>query len=206
MLKQLGAAARRYQVNLEDASVALSYLESRGIPLAVARNFKLGVVDGGEGSEHPDYAGWLAIPYCTRAGVVSFKFRNLAEGASPKYIGPYETRLYNTPAMDRADRLGVLAICEGEIDAITLDLCGIPAVGVPGVQVYKKHPEWTGMFGAYDRVLIFQDDDEPGHQLARELHSDIPGSVVVRLPYADVNDTFVAVGADQIRKVAGLNE
>lgn len=202
----LAKAASRYEANLELAvgQDALGYLQLRGLPIAAARRFRLGVVDGGEGSEHPEYAGWLAIPYLTRAGVVSFKFRNLAEDATPKYIGPYETRLYNTLAMDAADRTGVLAICEGELDAITLELCGIPAVGVPGVQVYKKHPEWRELFNGYQRVLIFQDDDEPGRELAKQLHGDIGASSIIRLPGADVNDTFLAFGREGIRRAAGL--
>ena len=78
-----------------------------------------------------------------------------------KTYTPYPTRLYNTLAMDRADELGYVAVCTGEINTITLDHpCGIPAVGVPGDETWRKHPEWRRMFAGYSRVLVFPDDDE----------------------------------------------
>lgn len=204
LLRRLEAACLRYQGNLTENGDAVTYLQLRGLPWSAVVSSRLGVVDGREGSEHPEYAGWLSIPYLTRAGVVSFKFRRFDDG-SPKYIGPYETRLFNTVAMDEADKTGTLAICEGEIDALTLTyLCGIPAVGVPGAQAYKAHPEWRGLFDGYTQVLIFQDDDDPGKQLAQQLHSDIASSRIVRLPSADVNECYMSHGAEGVRKAAGL--
>lgn len=204
--KSLELAAQRYVANLEaapDSEAANYLLVSRGIQMDAVRRYRLGVVDA-DSPDHPEYAGWLAIPYLTRAGVVSFKFRRLDSG-EPKYIGPYETRLYNTLAMDQADRDGMLGIAEGELDAlVATEYAGVPTVGIPGVEVYKKHPEWRELLRGYERVLIFQDDDEPGRQLAKQLKQDIDVARAVRLPRKDVNETFLLDGADAIREAAGL--
>jgi hypothetical protein len=70
---------------------------------------------------------------------VDIRFRSI-NGEEPKYMGMpgTETRLYNVSALHRASEF--IAVCEGEIDAITLDYkCGIPAVGVPGANSWKRH-------------------------------------------------------------------
>jgi DNA primase len=212
--RSLEATAARYQMALTEA--ARAYLLGRGLGPAEVARYRIGLVDGGV-PEHEDYAGMLSIPYLTRAGVVSLKFRR-AHDCSPncqhaKYISPYETRLYNTLAMDEADRTGLLGIAEGEVDAMTLDaLCGIPSVGIPGVETYSKHPEWKELFRGYKQVLIFPDLDEinpktgkrPGDELAKALSRDIDTARVVRLPGKDVNETYRAAGADGIRKAAAL--
>jgi DNA primase len=206
----LESAAQRYEMFLamdQQGDAAVSYLKSRGISLHVAQLYRLGTVDSGS-PDHAEYAGWLSIPYLTRSGVVGFKFRKMNE-ADPrnKYMIPHgqSQRLYNTLAMDLADRTGTLAICEGEIDALTLTaLCDIPAVAIPGSDTYKNRPEWRELFRGYQEVLIFQDDDEPGKRLAQQLKADIDTARIIRLPGKDVNDTYMAHGRDGIRRAAGL--
>src|SRR5580704_13147941 len=139
----LDIAARAYAETLFiPGSQAQSYLLGRGIAPEVADAYRLGEVDGSI-PEHASYKGWISIPYLTKlGGVVSLKFRRIS-GEGVKYIGPYPTRIYNTLAFERAEQLGYIGICEGEIDAITTDsLCGIPTVGIPGVETWKAHPEW----------------------------------------------------------------
>jgi DNA primase len=199
----LESAATRYNWALREDSSALSYLHGRGILPAVGDAWRLGAVDGSI-PEHASYKGWICIPYITRlGGVVSLKFRRL-DGGEPKYIGLYPTRLYNTMAFDRAERLGYVAVCEGELDAIVLDaLAGIPAVAVPGVETWKAHPEWKEIFRGFSRVLVFPDPDEPGARLAAEILRDLDTAHTVALP-GDVNETFLQHGADIIREAAGL--
>lgn len=211
----LATAVALYEGNLEAVAGALDFLEARGIPLSVAREYRLGVVPSVDPLHGDDYPGWLAIPYITRAGVVSLKFRNLREGG-PKYIGPYDSRLYNTLAMDEADRTGTLGVCEGEMDALVATaLCGIPSVGIPGVDSYKAHREWKELFRGYQRVLVFKDNDpdqqkpdgevfNPGSSLARAIVRDVDTAVIVRLPNKDVNETYLAGGRDAVRNAAGL--
>lgn len=202
--QSLGIAADRYHMALggDDLS-ALNYLHGRGISSLIAGAYHLGVVDGSI-PEHASYAGWISIPYLTRlGGVVSLKFRRLS-GDGAKYISPYPTRLYNTMAFDLAEQLGYVAICEGEFDAIVLDsLCDIPAVAIPGVETWKAHPEWAELFRGFSRVLVFADPDEPGKALADRLIRELDTAQLVALP-GDVNDTYLAKGADFIREAAGV--
>lgn len=214
-LTSLESMASSYQqaMNQEVAD----YLYSRGIGSSVIANYRLGVVDESH-PEHARYAGMICIPYITSlAGVVSLKFRQPHECGDDcthaKYISPYETRIYNPLALDGADLLGYVAITEGEIDAMTLDyFCGIPAIGIPGVETWKHHPEWRELFRGFRRVLVFPDNDEinpvtgerPGAELAARIAHDIDTAKVLRLPAADVNKTYLEYGPDEIRRIASV--
>ena len=203
--QSLEQAATRYNWALREDSQALSYLHGRGILPAAGDAFRLGVVDGSI-AEHANYAGWISIPYLTRlGGVVSLKFRRLS-GDGPKYISPYPTRIYNTIALDRAEQLGYVAICEGEFDALILDaLAGIPAVAIPGVDTWKAHPEWRELFTGFSRVLVFTDQDQPGQELANRILRELDTARLVQLPGGkDVNESYLSIGADKIREVAGV--
>lgn len=189
-----------------------SYLAGRGLSPEAVDFYRLGEVTA-EFPEHASFAGWLCIPYITRAGVVSLKFRNPHPDANTKYISPYETRLYNTMAMDRADRTGVLAVTFGEFDAMVLDFeCMIPAVGIPGDQTYSHHPEWRELFRAYDQLLVFPDKDEPnkvtglksGEEIAKTLRRDVDTARVIDLPGHDVNKVYLEYGVAEIRRIAGV--
>jgi DNA primase len=209
-------AATRYERELQGPNGVgvLAYLLARGLPPSVVRDYRLGQVDAGSPDHGDDMAGWISIPYLTRAGVVGFKFRNPVDGAKPKYLsGHHESRLYNTPAMDQADREGRLGIVEGEFDAIVnTALVGIPTVGIPGVDTYQAHPEWRELFRGYQEVLIFEDQDEinkitgkrPGRELATKLKADIDTSRIVRVPAKDVNDCYLKHGKNAVLQAAGL--
>jgi DNA primase len=190
-----------YQWSLSPAGYA--YLRSRGIQDGAIVTYRLGQVDGSF-AEHASYAGWISLPYLTRlGGVVSMKFRRTDDG-TPKYLGPYPTRLYNTISLDRAERLGYVAITEGEIKSIILDAyCGIPSVAVPGVEVWGAHPEWPELFRGFSRVLIFRDPDEPGEKLASRILKDIDTAQIVALP-TQVDEIYLAYGVDEIRRAAGV--
>lgn len=168
-----------------------------------AAALRLGVVDGTI-PEHASYRGWLSIPYLTKlGGVVSLKFGR-RDGGEPKYIGPYPTRIYNTLAFERAEELGYIGICEGEFDTAVADLlCGIPAVGIPGIETWKAHPEWKEIFKGFTRVLMFADPDEAGGRLATQILRDLDTAHTVALP-GDVNETYLSHGRDFIRKAAGV--
>jgi len=198
----LELAALAYERALSPA--ARAYLYGRGLTDEVIARYRLGQVDGSV-AEHVSYSGMISMPYVTKlGGVTSLKFRQLASDKEPKYLTPYPTRIFNPIALDRAEALGYVAICEGELDAIVLDaLCGIPAVGVPGVETYKAHPEWKEMLRGFSRVLMFPDPDEAGKRLASQILSDLDTAHVVALP-GDVNETYLQIGSDKIREIAGV--
>ena len=154
--ESLTRAAKYYHSALQDAE---GYLAERGITLEQATKARLGVVlDPLTG--HENYINRLAIPYLTRTGVVDLRFRSM-DATEPKYMGlsGATTHLYNVGAFFRASNY--ICICEGEIDTITLDMvCGIPAVGVPGVNNWKKH--YTRLLADFDKVFLFADGDNAG--------------------------------------------
>lgn len=216
--KSLEAMTASYQSALAapgyHSGRARDYLASRGIDSEVIERYRLGLVDDSH-PEHEDYQGRIAIPYLTPlSGPVSFKFR-VAHTCSDacqhqKYLGPYESRLFNTIAMAEADKRGYIAAVEGEVNALTLThLCDIPAVGIPGAKMWKAHPEWRELFRGYGLVLLFPDVDhnpeEAGKKLAELMRSELDTARIIRLPdEMDPNEAYVQLGRDKIRELAGV--
>ena len=197
----LGKATAKYAANIY---LAEDYLVSRGITKEAARLARFGVVAEPE-IGHEQFQGRLSIPYITKTGVVDLRFRSLNPAVEPKYMGMTgaETKMYNVLDIDRAgDWIGV---CEGELDTITLSVCvGMPCVGVPGANSWKKH--YTRLLADFERVFVFADGDQPGKEFAASLARELPVTIVSMGDGEDVNSAYVKYGADYIREKAGLNE
>ena len=195
----LDKATARYAENIYQAE---DYLRSRGIPLEVARLAQLGVVAEPEVG-HEAFHGRLSIPYITKTGAVDLRFRSLNPAVEPKYMGMTgaDTKMYNVLDIDKvSDFIGV---CEGELDTITLSACvGIPCVGVPGANSWKKH--YTRLLADFERVFVFADGDQPGTEFARSLARELPVTIVQLPEGEDVNSAYVKFGAGYIREKAGL--
>ena len=195
----LGQATRKYQ---ESIYLAEDYLASRGIPIETARLARLGVVEEPE-TGHEAFIGRLAIPYITKTGVVDIRFRSLNPAVEPKYMGMVgsDTKMYNVLDIERAgDWIGV---CEGECDTLTMSRCvGIPCIGVPGANSWKKH--YTRLLADFERVFVFADGDQPGKEFATSLSRELPCTIVNFPEGEDVNSTYIKYGADAIREKAGL--
>ena len=172
------------------------YLEGRGIDRDAAVAARLGC-----GSD--EYEGMLSIPYLTPAGVVAIKYRRLG-GDGPKYDGPagQVARLYNVRAIVEGG--DVIAICEGELDALVCHSYITPAVAAPGVS-WQDH--WTRALADFERKLIVVDHDvkedgsSPGIKHGKSLLTKIPGAeLVFPPPGMDLNEWYLAEGPDAIRK------
>lgn len=187
-------------------SPAEDHLRERGLladDLAEATaKFRLGYVDDPpQGYER--YQGMLAIPYLRKHprhgwGCVSIRFRRLGEDG-PKYrtMPGDRPRLYNTTALNRPVR--EVGITEGEIDAITATVCGLPTVGVPGAQAWRK--PWAELFRGYETVYIFTDGDEPGEQFGDVVARSLPNAKII--PSAageDVNSLLIKGGPEAVRE------
>ena len=197
----LGKAAAKYAANIYQAE---DYLASRGITREVARLARFGVVGEPEVG-HEQFQGRLSIPYITKTGVVDLRFRSLNPAVEPKYMGMTgaETKMYNVLDIDRAgDWIG---ICEGELDTITLSACvGIPCIGVPGANSWKKH--YTRLLADFERVFVFSDGDQPGKEFATNLSRELPVTIVQMPDGEDVNSCYVRYGSQYIRERAGLDD
>ena len=196
----LDKATTKYAGSISQAE---DYLKSRGIPLEVARLVSLGVVAEPEVG-HEAFAGRLSIPYITKTGVVDLRFRSLNPAVEPKYMGMTgaETKMYNVLDVERAgDFIGV---CEGEIDTLTISRCvGIPCVGVPGANSWKKH--YTRLLADFERVFVFADGDQPGTEFARSLARELPVTIIQLPDGQDVNSMFVQEGAGYFHNKMDLN-
>ena len=189
--ESLTRAAKYYHSALHEAE---DYLAERGITLEQAQKARLGVVlDPLTG--HEQYANRLSIPYVTRSGVVDLRFRAIGH-EEPKYMGlaGATTHLYNVGAFFRATTY--ICICEGEIDTITLDtVCNIPAVGVPGVNNWKKH--YTRLLADFDKVFLFSDGDNAGAEFAKSLSRELSNLVNIQMPEGeDVNSMYRTHGVE----------
>jgi DNA primase len=195
----LGRAAVNYA---ESIYLAEDYLRSRGIPLEVARLAQLGVVARPE-IGHEAFQGRLSIPYITKTGAVDLRFRSLNPAVEPKYMGMTgaDTKMYNVLDIDKAN--DYIGVCEGELDTITLSACvGIPCVGVPGANSWKKH--YTRLLADFERIFVFADGDQPGTEFARSLARELPVTIVQLPEGEDVNSAYVKFGVGYIREKAGL--
>lgn len=197
----LGIASRKYQ---ESIYLAEGYLQSRGIHLETARLARLGVVEEPEPG-HEAYTGRLSIPYITKSGVVDIRFRSLNPAVEPKYMGMTgaDTKMYNVLDIERAgDWIGV---CEGELDTLTMSRCvGVPCVGVPGANSWKKH--YTRLLADFERVFVFADGDGPGREFANSLARELPVTIVGFGDGEDANSAYTKYGAQFIKEKMGLND
>lgn len=209
--KFLEEATTRYKKSLPE-SEAERFLAKRGLAGEEdLQNFCLGyVADPLPG--HEMFRGMLAIPYTRRSpnggwSVVSMRFRCVESGCEHPSHGKYmsapgdKPRMFNTLALQTSD--DVIAICEGELDAITAKICGVPAVGIAGVEAWLPH--FREPFRGYETVYILADGDEPGLRFANKLAKVLPNARILPSQHGeDVNSEMLQYGKgallDKIRK------
>lgn len=172
----------------------------RGLTQEIVERFRLGyVADPLPGHEH--VRGRISIPYLTPDGsTIDVKFRKLREqdygDKYTKLVGS-KHHIFNTTALERGT--SGIVICEGEIDAITSEQCGFPAVAIPGVQAWQ--PFWSRIFEQYSVVYMLADGDAPGKELYKKVAKNLDN--VRLIPFEDKEDvnSFVLVhGAEGLKK------
>lgn len=206
-------AASQYQRDLAADTAAQAYLAARGIGQQAAATYRLGVLHNPL-LGHEQFRGRLAIPYITPHGVVTFTFRCLQNhvckdtitGRAPdgkeyrckKYRAPsgMDRTLYNVLAF-RQDS-DTIYVCEGEIDALTLSICGFPAVAIPGVKQWKDH--FTKCFTEYTQVFVVADGDEAGYQLGSFLAKEIGARAVRPQAGSDCNSIYAKGGIHAVQQ------
>jgi DNA primase len=197
----LWAAASQYRKSLP-GSPAAGYLAGRGLVDDEVKNFGLGFVEHPVAG-HEMFRGMLAIPYLRQSpsgvwSVVTIRFRRLDnDSKKPKYMSTAgdEPWLFNTVALTKYSP--IVAITEGEIDAMTSQICGIPTVGVPGSQMWQ--PYFRELFLGYREVFIFADGDEAGMQFATTVAKTLHNAKVIPFRAGqDVNSLVISEGKDAL--------
>lgn len=195
----LARATENYAGSLSEA---LPYLASRGITEETARTFRLGFVANPE-TGHELYQGKLAIPYLTPSGVIDMRFRSLNADSGPKYLSRpgASTHIYNIGALSQDTEM--LVVCEGEIDTIIATQVGFTAVGLPGANNWK--PFYSRVLDGWDKIMLFCDGDNAGREMAKTISRELDNVFPVFMPdNQDVNDVFLAEGAEGLRKRVGV--
>ncbi len=197
--RSLERALTTYQKHLDEG---LEYLEGRGIDREAALSAGLGVVrDPIPGHDH--VVGRLAIPYLTPAGPVNYNFRcmqdhSCKEAGHSKYVmwTGLSVNLYNVGVLETAGQS--LAISEGEIDALSSTLAGIPCVGVSGATKWQEF--WSNVFEDFSNLYVWQEGDDAGKKFADRVVSET-GAIRIILPAKqDVNSIWAASGAEALRE------
>ena len=186
----------RYQQSVEGAS---EFLRARGIDPDSSARFRLGLVaDPLPG--HEIYEGRLCVPSLAFDGhPVHASFRRLDAEKEQKYLHlPGESRIFNTRAIHETGE--VLAIAEGQLDAIILGMVGLHAIGVLGASAWKPHH--ARMVAGIPSVVVFGDGDKAGDDFSRKVIGTVEQARRIMMPKGmDVNDVFLAEGADGIWKL-----
>lgn len=202
-------AAKQYSTARSGSPVE-DYLAGRGISPDATTNFGLGyVADPLPGHEH--FAGWLAIPYLRRSAdgtpsVVSIRFRCI-ENHDHEHHGKYMTMagdqpwLYNTSAL--SEKSDFVAVAEGELDTVAAAQCGIPTIGVPGVETWQ--PYFDRLLEGYQTVYVFGDGDDPGRVFANKVARRLDnGRPLLFTDGHDVNSFVLQEGSEALRHKMGL--
>ena len=195
----LARATENYERNIAEI---LPYLQSRGITEQTARMFRLGFVTEPEIGHEP-YQGKLAIPYLTPSGVIDIRFRSLNSDGGPKYLSRpgASTHIFNINALNQDSDF--LAICEGELDTVVATQAGFTAVGLPGANNWKSF--YTRVLADWNKVVLLCDGDNAGREMAKHLSRELDNVFPVFMPEGlDVNDVYLAEGAEGLRKRAGV--
>lgn len=182
------------------------YWASRGIGPEVMRRFRLGYAPAVDSSDAPPgferFRNRVAIPnLCASGHPVGVKLRDTTGQAPNKYDAPagQVARLFNLRALNHAGT--TLALTEGEIDAITLESLGVPAVAIPGASAWKPH-HWRLLEGI-PRLVFFHDPDEAGEKLLGRVMKDLDVIAVTAPDGAkDCNEALVAGLGAELRRIA----
>lgn len=205
--RSLEEATGRYE---QHRSAVEPYLEARGFDLATATDHRLGYVLSPVPG-HEGYRGRLAIPYIgPRGNIYQMRFRCVApheckEIGCPKYLGldALETRLFNLRALTTESYFVV--ITEGELDTVSLTQIGVPSVGVPGADAWKRHHR--RLFDGFERVVVIGDNDKAGSNFVRKIRAELRQAVAVTLDpeYNDLNEVLEKEGPDGLRERVALD-
>ena len=168
---------------------AMEWLQKRGLTPETIAAFKIA-------EQLRDGKTYALFPYLRDGELVNVKYRNVAEKRDMRQEGGAEPCLFGWHLIDPKAR--TVAICEGEIDAMTLHQVGVPALSVnagAGNHQWIEN-DWSRL-DRFSEILIFFDNDESGEKGAREVMHRIGAERCKRviLPAKDANE-YLLSGAD----------
>lgn len=208
---------------MKPTETVYKYLENRGISREIAERYEIAqsskrhpVIrsDGSRLKEIGNRANVMAIPFYDQDGVLKFvKFRDMDYKSGDPVHGSKEWTLKDAEpvlfGMNKADQYDKpLVITEGQIDALSLVVAGIPnacsvPMGMNNFRWVQPALEWIRKF---PEVIVFGDCENGHITLIDELRSRMPGIPIKYVPIIcylgekDANDILRKYGADALRK------
>ena len=158
-------------------SAAEKYLQSRRIPPEIARQTGCGYAANWEHWEKRD-ENWHLTGVDKR---VVFPIVNERGELVAIHGRAIDNKFFNSPKITKGDkslgvfltpdalRAKVVAICEGQVDALALWSCGIAAAAMTGTSA----PPWLMRKLAFRHVLLATDADEAGDKAAFRLQTEL---------------------------------
>ena len=167
-------------------SAVKQWLNSRGLTDETISAFKIGEQVNGQKT-------FAVFPYLRDGVLVNAKYRNPSDKKEMRQEGGAEPCLFGWHLIDPKCR--VVAITEGEIDAMTLHQCGIPALSVnagAGNHQWIEN-DWSRL-DRFSEILVCFDDDEAGKKGAAEVIKRLGNERCkpVTFPAKDANDYLLA--------------
>jgi len=146
-----------------------------------------------------EHQGAIAMPYYEEGKLVLMKYRTTSkpskhwreEGGKPVFWG-----------MDLCDTAKPLVICEGEMDALAMDECGVPNVvsvpsGADDLTCVELCWEWLEKF---NKIIIWGDNDKAGKEMVQKLVLKLGHKrcYLVESPHKDANIHLYREGKDAV--------
>jgi twinkle protein len=144
-------------------SRVLEWLEGRGITANTLAAFKIG-------EQQRNGKTYAVFPYFRDGELVNVKYRNPDDKRDMRQEGEAEPCLFGWHLIE--PRARTVAITEGEIDAMTLHQCGIPALSVnAGAGNHQWIENDWARLDRFSEIYLCFDDDEAGQKGVREVSS-----------------------------------
>lgn len=178
---------------------AMDWLKSRGLTEKTIADFKIA-------EQLKDGKTYAVFPYLRDGVLINFKLRNVAEKKDMSQSGGAEPCLFGWHLIDPKAR--TVAICEGEIDAMTLHQVGVPALSVnAGAGNHQWLENDWGRLERFSEIFVFFDNDEAGNKGAQEVihRLGLERCKRVVLPTKDAND-YLMQGAEHVDFDACIQE
>lgn len=137
------------------------WFTSRGITAETVQAFKVAELPRGDRT-------YVVFPYLRDGELINAKYRNIADKKDMRQEAGAEPCLYGWHLIDPARR--VIAIAEGEIDAMTLHQIGVPALSVnAGAGNHQWIDNDWERLERFSEILLCFDNDEAGRKGVREV-------------------------------------
>lgn len=168
---------------------ALEWLTSRGLTAETIAAFKIA-------EQERNGKTYCLFPYLRDGELINAKYRNIADKHDMRQESGAEPCLFGWHLIDPKQR--IIAICEGEIDAMTLHQAGIPALSVnAGAGNHQWIDSDWERLERFSEILLCYDNDAAGQKGVREVANrlGLERCKIVRFDNAKDANEYLLVGA-----------